>query len=137
VLRLPRFPYFLASAFRGLLLLVTRSQGRGFWSVDILQFQQLTFHWFLNRGRTQWSEIHMRTAWDVQKGRRWLKTASLWAGQWPPLWAGHPCGLATPETALRPFQGVALPQDIDGSGMAGPGETLGSPWPPLGIRLRL
>jgi hypothetical protein len=29
---------------------------------------------------------------------------------------------------------VAHPQGIEGSGMAGPGETLGSPWPPLAIR---
>jgi hypothetical protein len=28
---------------------------------------------------------------------------------------------------------VACPQGVEGLGMAGPGETLGSPWPPLAI----
>jgi hypothetical protein len=68
-----------------------------------------------------------------------------------------PCGRTTPETALRrglskrvedgrrppalwagyPRNGckaglvVACPQGIEGSGMAGPGETSGSPWIPL------
>jgi hypothetical protein len=36
-----------------------------------------------------------------------------------------PCGQATPEMAVRLFQG---PQGIAGSGMASSGETLGSPW---------
>jgi hypothetical protein len=42
----------------------------------------------------------------------------------------RPCALwlATPQTAIRPFGGsVARPQGVEGSGMAGPDETLGSP----------
>jgi hypothetical protein len=33
--------------------------------------------------------------------------------------------------ALRAVSGVARPQGVEGSGTVGPGETLGSPWPPL------
>ena len=50
--------------------------------------------------------------------------------------AGHPpCGWATPPT-IRPYGrlGVARPQGVEGLGMAGPGETLGSPWIPLPVR---
>jgi hypothetical protein len=35
----------------------------------------------------------------------------------------------TPETPIRPFQGV------EGPGMAGPGDKLESPWPPHTVRL--
>jgi hypothetical protein len=52
--------------------------------------------------------LYRRTAWGVQKGRRW------------------------PQAAL-PAGGTPLKQDVKGSGMAGAGETLGSPWPPLAI----
>jgi hypothetical protein len=45
-----------------------------------------------------------------------------------------PCGWATPQTAVRPFGGVDRPQGIEGSGMAGLGETLGSLWIPLPVR---
>jgi hypothetical protein len=46
--------------------------------------------------------------------------------------AGRPhSGRATPEAAVS---GVARLQGVEGWGMAGPGETLGSPWPPLVIR---
>jgi hypothetical protein len=41
------------------------------------------------------------------------------------------CGQATPEKAIS---GAAHPQGLEGSGMAGPDETLESPWPPLAIR---
>jgi hypothetical protein len=43
--------------------------------------------------------------------------------------AGYPpCGQATLEMTIKPFWGV------EGAGMAGPGETLVSPWIPLVIR---
>jgi len=45
-----------------------------------------------------------------------------------------PCGRATPETAIRLFWGVAHPLDVEGSGIAGQDETLGSPWIPLPIQ---
>jgi hypothetical protein len=44
------------------------------------------------------------------------------------LWAAHP------KKGLKAVSGVALPQGIEGQGRAGPGETLGSSWPPLAIR---
>jgi hypothetical protein len=34
----------------------------------------------------------------------------------------------------KAVSGVARLQDVEGQGMAGPGETLRSPWPPLAIR---
>jgi hypothetical protein len=37
--------------------------------------------------------------------------------------------------AACPARGRARPQGTVGSGMAGPGESLRSPWPPLAIRL--
>jgi hypothetical protein len=46
----------------------------------------------------------------------------------PALRAGHP------PDSCKAVSGVARPQGIEGSSMAGPGETLGSPWPPLAIR---
>jgi hypothetical protein len=39
-----------------------------------------------------------------------------------------------PRNARKAVSGVARPQDIEGSGMAGLGETLGSPWIPLAVR---
>jgi hypothetical protein len=42
---------------------------------------------------------------------------------------GHPCN------RHEAVPGMACPQGIEGSGMAGPGETLGSPLLPLAIRL--
>jgi hypothetical protein len=45
-----------------------------------------------------------------------------------------PYGQATTEVAIRLFQWWPTPQGIERLGMAGPGETLGSPWPPLDIR---
>jgi hypothetical protein len=36
--------------------------------------------------------------------------------------------------ALRAVLGVACPQGVEGSGMAVPGKTLGSPWPAFAIR---
>jgi hypothetical protein len=46
--------------------------------------------------------------------------------------AGHPpYGRATPQTAVW---GLARPQGVEGSGMAGWGKTLGSPWIPLPVR---
>jgi hypothetical protein len=53
----------------------------------------------------------------VEDGRRLL----AWS-------AGHPWN------GSNAISGVACPQGIDGLGMANPGETLGSPWPPLAIR---
>jgi hypothetical protein len=43
----------------------------------------------------------------------------------PALRAGHPCNIH------KAVSGVAHPQDVEGSGMAGLDDTLGSPWPPL------
>jgi hypothetical protein len=54
------------------------------------------------------ANITRRTAWGVQRGR-----------------------------CCKAVSGVAHLQEVKGSGMAGPGETLGSPWPPLAIRLWL
>jgi hypothetical protein len=45
----------------------------------------------------------------------------------PTLWAGHP------RNGHKAVSGVARLRVIEGSGMAGPGETLGSPWPSLAI----
>jgi hypothetical protein len=53
--------------------------------------------------------IHRRTAWGVQKGKRRRQ--------------GHP------RNGRKAVSVVARPQGIEGSGMAGPVETLGSPWP--------
>jgi hypothetical protein len=36
-----------------------------------------------------------------------------------------------PMNSCMAVSGVARLQGVKGSGMAGPGETLGSPWPPL------
>jgi hypothetical protein len=46
----------------------------------------------------------------------------------PALQAGHP------PNGLKAIWEVARPQGVEGSGMAGPGETLGSPWIPLPVR---
>jgi hypothetical protein len=46
----------------------------------------------------------------------------------PALWADHP------KNVCKAVSGVARPQSIEWSGMAGPGETLRSPWIPLAIR---
>jgi hypothetical protein len=46
----------------------------------------------------------------------------------PALRAGHP------RNGRKAASGVARPQGVEGSGMAGPGETLGSPWIHLAIR---
>jgi hypothetical protein len=48
----------------------------------------------------------------------------------PALWAVHP------RNGRKAFSGVARPQGLEGSGLAGPGETLGNPWIPLAIRAR-
>jgi hypothetical protein len=56
-----------------------------------------------------WSRHQRRMACGVQKGKRWPQ-------------------------ATRPVSGMARQQGVEGSGMAGPGDTLGSPWPPLAIR---
>jgi hypothetical protein len=51
-------------------------------------------------------------------------------GRWPyTLWVGHP------RNGCKSVSGVALPKGVEGSGMAGPCETLGSPRPPLAIHL--
>jgi hypothetical protein len=60
---------------------------------------------------------HRRMAWGrrrVQKGRRRSQADCPASGS--------------------SVSGVARPQDVEGSGMAGLGETLGSPWPPLAMR---
>jgi hypothetical protein len=46
----------------------------------------------------------------------------------PALWVGQPWN------SHKAVSGVASPQGVEVSGMAGQGETLGSPWPPLAIR---
>jgi hypothetical protein len=43
------------------------------------------------------------------------------------LWAGHP------RNSHKAVLGVVHPQGVEGSGMAGSGEILGSPWIPLAI----
>jgi hypothetical protein len=48
----------------------------------------------------------------------------------PALQAGHP------RNGRVVISGVARPQGIEGLGMADPSDALGSPWPPLAIRLR-
>jgi hypothetical protein len=55
-----------------------------------------------------------RTAWGIQGGRRRPQAA--------------------PQTGHKAVWGVARPQVVEGSGMAGRGETLGSPWIPLPVR---
>jgi hypothetical protein len=67
--------------------------------------------------KIKWGEKHRRTAWAVQKGRRW--PPALRAG---PPWKGHKAVL-----------GVVHPQGIEPLGMAGPSDTLGSPWPLFAI----
>jgi hypothetical protein len=47
----------------------------------------------------------------------------------PALRASHP------KNGRKTVLGVARPPGMEGLGMAGPGETSGSPWPPLAIRL--
>jgi hypothetical protein len=49
----------------------------------------------------------------------------------PALQAGHPIN------GHKTVSGVACPQGVEGSSMAGPGETLGSLWTPLAIRLAI
>jgi len=46
----------------------------------------------------------------------------------PTLWARHP------RNSCKTISGVARPHSVEGLGMAGPRETLGTPWPPLAIR---
>jgi hypothetical protein len=46
----------------------------------------------------------------------------------PALQAGHP------RKGRKTVLGVTRPQAVEGSGMASPGETLGSPWIPLALR---
>jgi hypothetical protein len=46
----------------------------------------------------------------------------------PALRAGHP------RNGHKAVSGMAHPQPVEGLGMAGPGQTLGSPWIPLAIR---
>jgi hypothetical protein len=69
---------------------------------------------------------------DVIDGGRRGSDRGVWRGVFrgvedgsrpPSLW------VAIPETVLCLFQ-----EDVKGSGMAGPSDTLGSPWPPLAIR---
>jgi hypothetical protein len=48
-----------------------------------------------------------------------------------PYGKGYPRGKKKKPTAVW---GVARPQGVEGSGMAGPGETLRSPWIPLPVR---
>jgi hypothetical protein len=56
----------------------------------------------------------------IQGGRRWLQATALWADH-------HRNG-------CKAILGVARPQGIEGSGMAGQGKTLGRQWIPLAIR---
>jgi hypothetical protein len=46
----------------------------------------------------------------------------------PAPWAG------LPQNTCKAVLGVAHLQGVEGSGMAGPSETLGSSWPPLATR---
>ena len=67
-------------------------------------------------GRQGWHGYlsHPHTVWGVQRCRRRPQTAHPWNGR-------------------KAVSGVAHLQGVEGSGMAGPGETLGSPWPPLAL----
>jgi hypothetical protein len=49
----------------------------------------------------------------------------------PALQAGHS------RNSHKAVSGVARPQGIEGLGMVGPGDTLGSPWIPLGLAIRV
>jgi hypothetical protein len=73
------------------------------------------FH--LRRKENPRISIQRRTASGVQEGRRWPQD---------------------PSPAIKPFQGLqgmlCHLQGIDGSGIAGPRDTLGTPWAPLDIR---
>jgi hypothetical protein len=52
-------------------------------------------------------------------------------GGWKPaLGANHP------RNGCKAVSGVARPHGIEGSQMAGPDKTLGSPWPPAAVRPR-
>jgi hypothetical protein len=62
----------------------------------------------------------VRTAWGIQGGRRRPQAARP---------TGEP-----PQNGIKAVLGVARPQGIEGLGMAGLGETLGSPWILLHIR---
>jgi hypothetical protein len=71
--------------------------------------------------RKQGPSLEIRLVWHgVSKGVK--------DGCMPPtLWAGHP------RNGHKAVSGLARPQGVQGLGMAGPGETLGSPWIPLTI----
>jgi hypothetical protein len=60
--------------------------------------------------------------------RRGVSKTVADGGRPPGLRAGHY------RNGRKAVSGVAWPQGIEGSGMAGPGETLGSPWIPLAIQ---
>jgi hypothetical protein len=61
--------------------------------------------------------------------RRWVSERVEDGCRPPTLWAGYP------RNGSKAILELARPQGIEGSGMAGPDETLGSPWPPLAIHL--
>jgi hypothetical protein len=64
--------------------------------------------------------VHGRMSWGIQGGGRTT--------------AGHPLCRQPSLNGHKAVSGVAVcPHGIEGSGMAGPGESLGSPWPPLAI----
>jgi hypothetical protein len=65
---------------------------------------------------------HRRMAWGIQRDRRQPQAARA-AG------TGHP------RNGCKAVSGVACPKGVEGLGMAGLIETLGSPWPPLAICL--
>jgi hypothetical protein len=55
-----------------------------------------------------------------------------------PYGVGYPRGKKTaagrPPNSRKAVWGVARPQGVERLGLAGPGETLGSPWIPLPVR---
>jgi hypothetical protein len=72
---------------------------------------------------------HRIIAWWIIGVRRGV-SKGLEEGRNPPgLRAGHPWN------GFKAVSGVAHPKGIEGSAMAGLSDTLGSPWPPLAIRL--
>jgi hypothetical protein len=64
-----------------------------------------------------------RMAWGFKRGTRRPRAARPASGN--------------PRNGHKAVLGVACPQGVEGSGRAGPGETLGSPWTPIAIRARV
>jgi hypothetical protein len=69
--------------------------------------------------------VHAQERIGVQRG----VSKGVEDGRRPPaLWAGHR------SNSCKAVSGAVRPQGVEGLSMAGPCETLRSPWPPLAIR---